>query len=116
MSKYNHFNYFAQINSEWFKYMNYTDTYNMIKSWVLQRVPENIDNYTYHIIVKSKLDILNRIESNVEDGKETNSIVDDFIYGDMYLSMRNEMFDLVENGYSHGYASKNKAYVSTTIC
>ena len=114
MSNYNHFNYFVQINSEWLKYMNYTDTYNMIKSWVLQEVPENIDKYTYHIIVKSKLDILNRIEGNVEDGKETTSIVDDFIYGDMYLSMRNEMFDLIGNGYADEYC--NKKYVSAMIC
>ncbi len=117
---FNHFNHFMQINSDWLKHMNYIDTYNMIKIWVVQRVPENIDKYTYHIIVKSKLHILDRIERNVEDGKETNSIVDDFMYGDIYLSMRNELFGLVKDGYcdvySHGCKSKNKSYVSAKIC
>ena len=111
---FNHFNHFIQINSFWFNNMNYIDTYNMIKNWIMEQVPENIDSYKYHIIVKSKLDILDRIEKNVEDGKETNSIVYDFIYGDIYLSMRNEMFDLLKNGYADGY--KNKCYISTKIC
>ena len=54
----------------------------------MEKVPDGVN---YDIILRAKIDILHRIEANI-DHKETMTIVDDILDGDMYSSLRNAMF------------------------
>lgn len=67
--------------------------YKMIINWVLQPIPQYIDLDHYKLIMKTKLEILDRIEVN-NSSIETQNIVYDFIKGLKYIQLRNTMFEI----------------------
>jgi hypothetical protein len=80
-----HFSKFYQILTA---HKSYEDTYRQLNQWIMEKVP---DGANYDIILRAKIDILHRIESNI-DNKETMTIVNDILDGDMYSPLRNAMF------------------------
>jgi hypothetical protein len=72
-------NDFLEIFTAWQDEVSSSDIYNMISDWIFQ----------YKSLIQSQTeitDILKRMGSN----ESVNSIVEDFIYGDRYKSLRKE--------------------------
>ena len=76
-----------------YKTSNLNSIYKMIFNWILEPVPLYIDKEQYKIILKTKLEILDRIEVN-NSNVETQNIVYDFTKGLKYIHLRNAMFEI----------------------
>ena len=76
-----------------YKSSDLNSIYKMIINWILQPVPQHIDLHHYKLIMKTKLEILDRIELN-NSSIETKNIVYDFIKGIKYIELRNTMFEI----------------------
>jgi len=76
-----------------YKSSDLNSIYKMILDWILQPVPLYIELEHYDLIMKTKLEILDRIELS-NSSIERQNIVYDFIKGLKYINLRNTMFEI----------------------
>ena len=71
---------FNNIFKSWINGLNHNDIYHMILYWIQEYI-EDVEDIEVKQIMKN---IILRMEKN----DETNDIVEDFIYGDLYKKIR----------------------------